>query len=164
MTTRIGVYAGSFDPPTNGHLWMIRQGAALFDRLIVAIGENSEKNPMFSVEERLEMLRAATSDLPNVEIASFSKKYLVNYARELGAQYILRGIRNPTDFLYEQSMRHINADISAHTIQTVALLPPRELAEISSSSVKSLIGPEGWQEVVAGLVPDGVAKILRERK
>ena len=164
MTTRIGVYAGSFDPPTNGHLWMIRQGAGLFDRLIVAIGENSEKNPMFTVAERLEMLRAATAQLPNVEVASFSRKYLVNYAKEKGAQYILRGIRNATDFLYEQSMRHINADLCAGQIQTIALIPPRELAEISSSSVKSLIGPEGWPEVVGKLVPESVAKILKERK
>ena len=150
---RTAVYAGSFDPPTNGHLWMIERGLEMFDRLIVAIGNNPSKQYSFSVEERLEMLRASTAPhAGHLVIAQFDNRYLVDYARKKGAKFVLRGIRSPHDYEYERVMRHINADM-APEITTVFLMPPRDIAEVSSNMVKSLIGPRGWEETVRRYVP-----------
>lgn len=149
------VYAGSFDPPTNGHMFMIREGARLFDELIVAIGVNPDKRSTFALERRLELLRAVTRDLPNVRIDSFEHEFLVRYAAKVGAQYMLRGIRNASDFQYELTMRNVNQDMEP-AVTTVFLVPPRHLVETSSSFVKSLVGPSGWREVVRGFVPPPV--------
>jgi pantetheine-phosphate adenylyltransferase len=152
---RTAVYAGSFDPPTNGHLWMIEQGLRMFDHLIVAIGDNPSKSYSFSVEERLEMLRESTPPADNLVITHFDNRYLVDYARKKGADFILRGIRSPHDYEYERVMRHINADMAAE-ITTVFLMPPRDIAEVSSNMIKSLIGPKGWEETVRRYVPPPV--------
>lgn len=152
---KVAVYAGSFDPPTNGHLWMIKQGAKMFDKLIVAIGVNPNKKYTFSVDERIQMLKDSVKGCPNVSIDQFNNKYLVKYAQSVGADFILRGIRNSADFNFEQGMNNINRDINSH-INTVFLMPPRELCEISSSFVKGLIGPEGWQTVVSQYIPKPV--------
>ena len=122
------IYAGSFDPPTNGHVWMIEEGARLFQTLTVAIGTNPEKDTTFSTEERIHMLKSITAGISatNVSVEVFDNRYLVDYARSVGANYILRGIRSPADFEYERVMRHINADICPQ-ITTVFLMPPREL-------------------------------------
>lgn len=156
---RIAVYAGSFDPPTNGHLWMIERGLELFDRLLVAIGTNPQKSYSFSVEERLELLRASLPACERMGIAHFDNRYLVDYAKEQHADYILRGVRTSDDYEYERVMRHINADL-APEITTVFLMPPRDIAELSSSMVKSLIGPEGWEETVRRYVPPPVFDAL----
>ena len=87
---RIAVYAGSFDPPTNGHLWMIARGLELFDRLIVAIGSNPQKSYSFSVEERLQLLRASLPPCERMSIAHFDNRYLVDYAKDQDAAYLLR--------------------------------------------------------------------------
>src|SRR6266700_3760026 len=152
---RLGVYAGSFDPLTVGHLWMIEQGTRLFDRLIVAVGVNPEKKYTFSLEERLAMLRESTKRFRNVSVASFSNRYLIHYAQEVGATHILRGIRTESDYEFERTMRNINGDLDS-TICTVFLMPPRGIAEVSSSMVRGLVGPEGWQRVVRKYVPDPV--------
>ena len=102
------VYAGSFDPPTNGHLWMIQRGLELFDRLIVAIGTNPEKNYSFSVTERLELLEASVPSCERLSFSHFDNRYLVDYAKEQNAAYILRGVRTADDYEYERVMRHIN--------------------------------------------------------
>ena len=104
---RTAVYAGSFDPPTNGHLWMIEQGLALFDRLIVAIGTNAEKSYTFSVADRLSFLKDSVPDSDRLAVENFENRYLVDYARDKGAQYVLRGIRSPGDYEYERVMKHI---------------------------------------------------------
>jgi pantetheine-phosphate adenylyltransferase len=156
---RTAVYAGSFDPPTNGHLWMIERGLEMFDRLIVAIGNNSSKHYSFSVEKRISLLRASVPSCERLTIAHFDNRYLVDYAMTMDAQSILRGIRSPDDYEYERVMRHINADM-APTITTVFLMPPREMAEVSSSLVKSLIGPEGWEDIVRRYVPAPVFEAL----
>jgi pantetheine-phosphate adenylyltransferase len=158
---RTAVYAGSFDPPTNGHLWMIERGLEMFDRLIVAIGSNPAKSYSFDVDHRLQMLRAATAGMDRLEIAHFNNRYLVDYAKKAGAAYILRGIRSPNDYEYERVMRHINADM-APQITTVFLMPPRDIAELSSSMIKSLTGPEGWVETVRRYVPPAVFDALAE--
>jgi pantetheine-phosphate adenylyltransferase len=152
---RTAVYAGSFDPPTNGHLWMIEQGLRMFDQLIVAIGNNPSKRYSFTVDERLEMLRESTAPSGNLLITYFDNRYLVDYARKKGAEFVLRGIRSPHDYEYERVMRHINADM-APEITTVFLMPPRDIAEVSSNMIKSLIGPQGWEETVRRYVPPPV--------
>ncbi len=158
---RIAVYAGSFDPPTNGHLWMIERGLELFDRLIVAIGSNPSKSYSYSVEDRLEMLRASVPESDRLEVDHFDNRFLVDYAKKKDAIYILRGIRSPNDYEYERVMRHINADM-APEIATVFLMPPRDIAELSSSMIKSLTGPEGWEETVRRYVPPQVFEVLRK--
>lgn len=160
--SRCAVYAGSFDPPTNGHLWMILEAQQLFDKLIVAIGVNPDKKTTYSVDERRAMLKAITQDLPNVEVADFENDFLVNYANQIGAKFIVRGIRSSADYEYERAVRHINADLQP-TIQTVFLMPPREISEISSTMVKGLIGPQGWKDVIKRYVPHAVyEKILAD--
>ncbi|MEJ6723261.1 MAG: pantetheine-phosphate adenylyltransferase [Akkermansiaceae bacterium] len=156
------VYAGSFDPPTNGHLWMIRKGLELFDRLVVAIGSNPGKDYTFSSEERLELLRESIPSCERLTITKFDNRYLVDYANEVDAQFILRGIRSPQDYEYERMMRHINADM-APEIQTIFLMPPRDIAELSSSMIKGLTGPDGWEKTVRRYVPPAVFTALEAR-
>ncbi len=158
------VYAGSFDPPTKGHVWMIEEGAKLFHSLIVAVGTNPEKRDTFTVPERIAMLQELTEALPakNIEVAAFDNRYLVDYAKSTNAEYILRGIRSPADFEYERVMRHINADLCPE-VTTVFLMPPRQIAEVSSSLVKGMVGPDGWQETVNRFVPAVVFKKLEEK-
>lgn len=164
MEDRLAVYAGSFDPPTVGHLWMIRQSASIFDRLHVALGVNPDKRALFTVDERLEMLREITRDLPNVSVQSFTNQFLVRYAESVGARFVVRGIRSTADFEYERAMRNINGD-HAPDVTTVFLVPPRDIAEVSSSFVKGLVGPEGWEELVKQYLPFPVfERIVRRRR
>jgi len=155
------VYAGSFDPPTNGHLWMIRQGLELFDRLVVAIGSNPSKNYTFPTEDRIKLLRDSIPSCERLQITHFDNRYLVDYAKEVDANFILRGIRSSQDYEYERVMRHINGDM-APDIQTVFLMPPRDIAELSSSMIKGLIGPVGWEKTVRRYVPQAVFDKLEE--
>jgi pantetheine-phosphate adenylyltransferase/8-oxo-dGTP diphosphatase len=153
------VYAGSFDPLTEGHMYMIREGARLFDILVVALGVNPAKHCTFSVADRLAVIRESVGDIPNVEVDEFGAAYLVQYAASVGAGYILRGLRSQQDYEFESTMRHVNADINGE-ITTVFLMPPREFREISSSFVKGLVGPEGWKDVVRPYVPPAVYRLL----
>lgn len=155
------IYAGTFDILTHGHCWMIRQGAALFDNMIVAIGENPGKHPVFSLDARTAMLKTAVSIYPNCKVGTFTGQYLVDYAKEQGAKFILRGVRNAQDYQYEQAIRNVNADI-APEVTTVVLMPPRALAEVSSSLVRDLVGPAGWEKVVLPYVPGYVLARLME--
>jgi len=157
------VYAGSFDPPTNGHLWMISQGLTLFDRIVVAIGQNPEKRYTFTTQERIELLESSIPSCDRLKITHFDNRYLVDYAREVGAQFVLRGIRSPQDYEYERVMRHINEDM-APEISTVFLMPPRDKAELSSSMVMGLIGPSGWQKTVRRYVPVPVFQALEAKR
>ena len=160
ITQRKAVYAGSFDPLTNGHLWMIEQGLSLFDHVTVAIGINPEKNYTYGIDERLKILNKTLPLSDNLDIAYFENLYLVDYATEIGASYILRGIRSAHDYEFERGMRHTNSQLK-QDITTVFLMPPRDLAEVSSSMVKGLIGPEGWEEHVAKMVPPSVFDVIR---
>jgi pantetheine-phosphate adenylyltransferase len=156
------VYAGTFDPPTNGHLWMIDKGTEMFDEIVIAIGANPEKKCTFSLSERLDMLRDVTAPYKNAKVDSFENQFLVKYASSVDARFILRGIRNTDDYEKEKTMRHINDDLNSN-ITTVYLMPPRRLAEISSSAVKGLIGPEGWEEAVKMYVPEQVYRRVLEK-
>ena len=157
-----GIYAGSFDPPTNGHVWMIKQGARLFDALIIAIGTNLDKEYAFSLDTRVKMLRNIAKPYRNATVDTFENQFLVNYARSVGAAYILRGIRSESDYEYERVMRHINSDLDPE-IMTTFLIPPREIAGISSSFVKSLVGPQGWKKTVKKYVPQPVYEEFLEK-
>lgn len=157
-----GIYAGSFDPPTNGHAWMIKQGARLFDTLIIAIGTNLDKEYAFSLDARVEMLRNIAKPYRNTTVDTFENQFLVNYARSVEASYILRGIRSESDYEYERVMRHINSDLDPN-ILTIFLIPPREIAGISSSFVKSLVGPKGWKETMKKYVPQPVYEKFLEK-
>ncbi len=159
---RIGIYAGSFDPPTNGHLWMIRRGAELFDELVVVLAVNPDKRGLFSQEQRRQLMLSLLGDMPdNVRLATVEKGFLVDFARKAGAGFLLRGIRNTTDFEYEKSMARMNARMESD-IRSVFLMPPSELEEISSSMVKGFIGVPGWERWVKCCVPPRVFEFMKE--
>ncbi len=158
----IGIYAGSFDPPTNGHLWMFQRGLKLFDQFYIAVGENADKQYSFSLEERLDMLRELCINNSNVRIVTLGNKYLVKYAELVGADYIFRGIRNEGDYTYERGMRYVNSNMNAK-IQTLFMMSPRDLVEVSSSLVKGLVGADGWQEIIREYVPPSVYKKMLKK-
>lgn len=165
--SRIGIYAGSFDPPTLGHLWMIRQGAAMFDELVVALAVNPEKTPFLSAEARREALLEMLADAPErdrVRVEVVAQGFLIDFAREAGATHLLRGVRNSKDFEYEKTMARMNARMEPD-IRTVFLMPPGELEEISSSLVRGFVGVPGWERWVAACVHPAVfERIARLRK
>jgi pantetheine-phosphate adenylyltransferase len=158
---RSAVYAGSFDPPTNGHVWMIEQGARMFEELIVAVAKNPEKGYTYELGQRVEWLEEVTSGMGNVRVATIQNEFLAHYARRVNASAIVRGIRNEADYQYERGMRYVNSDLNPE-LTSVFLMPPRALCELSSSFVKGMIGPEGWATVVKGYVPSCVYEYLLE--
>ena len=133
---RSAVYPGSFDPVTNGHLDVIERGSKLFDKVIVGVLHNSAKSPLFSVEERVNILKEATAHLNNVEIVAFSG-LSVEFARKCGAKVIIRGLRAITDFEYELQMAQTNR-VLAPDIDTMFLTTSLEFAYLSSTTVKEV--------------------------
>ena len=152
------IYPGSFDPPTNGHLDLIQRGAKIFEELVVAILRNSEKTPMFSVSERLDMLKELTADLPNVRIATFDG-LMVEYAKSIDAMCVLRGIRAISDYEYELQMALMNRKIEP-TLETVFMMPADKYSYVSSRLVREVAQVGG---PVKGLVPEVVEQKLREK-
>ncbi len=133
---KIAIYPGSFDPVTSGHLNIIRRAAKIFDRLIVCVMVNAGKNPMFTQQERVDMLRTVTSDLPNVEV-DCSDTLLAEYARALGDCVIVKGLRAGSDFEYEFQMALINHKINPQ-LDTMFLTAEHQYTYLSSSTVKEL--------------------------
>lgn len=131
---RRGIYPGSFDPVTNGHIDIIERSSRLVDELIVSVLNNSAKNSLFSVEERVSMLQEVTSHLPNVRIDSF-QGLLVDYARQMDACILVRGLRAVTDFEYEIQIAQTNHEVDAG-IETIFLTTSLEYAYLSSTIVK----------------------------
>jgi len=169
---RIAVYSGSFDPPTNGHAWMIQTASQLFDKLYVAVGTNPGKRYMFTVDERVEMLerlflKPAFGEkaviINNVSICSFENEYLIPFARSIGANYIVRGIRSEPDYQFERSMKDVNDELFNPGIETIYLMPPSKLQSISSSTVKGLIGYSMWENVVKKFVPRSVHEAIVDK-
>lgn len=161
---RIGIYAGSFDPPTNGHLWMIRRGAELFDELVVVLAVNPEKRGFLSMEQRKALLETLLAEMPsNVRLAVVEQGFLVDFARKAGARFLLRGIRNTVDFEYEKQMSRMNARMEPE-IQSVFLMPPGELEEISSSMVRGFVGVPEWQRWVRACVPQAVYEAIEQTR
>jgi pantetheine-phosphate adenylyltransferase len=157
-TTVVAIYPGSFDPITNGHLDLIERGSALFDKLIVAVSRHDEKQPLFSVDERKEMLKEVVHCFSNVEVASFDG-LLVDYAGQRGASVILRGIRAVSDYEYELQMALMNRRLGPE-IETVFLMAGEAHSFISSRLVKEVIRLGGN---ISGLVPASVEGRLRRR-
>lgn len=156
MSRVIAIYPGSFDPPTEGHLDLIARGARIFDRLILGVLRNAEKQPLFSVDERLEMLREISRDLPNVEAREF-EGLLVDFARDCGARAVLRGIRAVSDYEYELQMAMMNRRLAPH-LETVFMMPAEAYSYVSSRLVKEVFRLGGS---VGGLVPKLVEERLR---
>jgi pantetheine-phosphate adenylyltransferase len=154
----IAIYPGSFDPPTNGHLDLIQRGSKIFEELVVAILRNSEKSPMFSLGERLEMLRELTADLKNVRIDTFGG-LMVEYAKSIDAMCVLRGIRAISDYEYELQMALMNRKLEP-TLETVFMMPADKYSYVSSRLVREVARAGG---PVKGLVPEVVDQKLREK-
>lgn len=149
---------GSFDPVTKGHMDIVERAAATFDHVVVGVLTNPRKTPLFSVDERLEMLREATSHLPNVSVAAGSG-LLVDFAREQGCQAIVKGLRPIQDFEYEWQMGMVNRDLDSG-VETYFLMSRMEYSYLSSSIVRELAS---FGRCVEGLVPAGVARRLRDK-
>ena len=158
MAERVALYAGSFDPLTNGHLDILARARRLADRVVMAILENDTKKPLFSVEERIEMIREIVGDDPAVPIRSFSG-LLVDFARETGATLIVRGLRAVSDYEYELQMALMNRRL-APEIETVFLMAKEEYSYVASRLVKEVARLGGD---VSGLVPESVRRRLISR-
>ena len=158
MNKGIAVYPGSFDPPTNGHLDLIERGSKIFEELVVAILRNSEKTPMFTVAERLQMLRELTADLKNVRLDTFNG-LMVEFAKSIDAKCVLRGIRAISDYEYELQMALMNRKLEP-TLETVFMMPADKYSYVSSRLVREVAQAGG---PVRGLVPDVVEQKLREK-
>ena len=157
MTVK-ALYPGTFDPPTNGHVDLITRGSKLFDHLTVAVLVNPVKNPLFSVEERVEMLKEVTGSIEIVSIATFNG-LMVEFARQQGVSAVLRGIRAISDYEYEFQMALMNRRL-APEVETVFLQPAGRYSFISSRMLKEVFSLGGD---VTGLVPPNVLKRLRAR-
>ena len=154
--TKIAIVPGSFDPITNGHLDIIERAAKVFPEVRVAVMNNSSKNPLFTVEERIELIRAVTSKFPNVEIDS-SSGLLIDYARSVKASVIVRGLRAISDFEYEMQITSMNRMLD-ESIETFFVMTKNQYSFLSSSIVKEVAKYGGDISV---LVPSVVEKALR---
>jgi pantetheine-phosphate adenylyltransferase len=155
----LAVYPGSFDPITLGHLNVMERAARLFDRLIIGIGINTEKAPMFETEERVELARRATSHLENVEVRTFSG-LAVAFARECGARVMIRGVRPLTDISAELTMMMANRRL-APDVETLFMIADGELAHVSSSLIKQ-IAPLAGEELARFLPPVAVDAVRQK--
>ncbi len=149
---RVAVFPGSFDPITLGHLDIIERAVPLFDKIIVAIGTNSSKNYMFSLEQRIKFIDDSVAKFENVSVMAYNG-LTVDFCDEVNAQFILRGLRNPADFEFEKAIAHTNRAITNHNIETIFLLTSSGKAYISSSIVRDVMRNGGKYEI---LVPDTV--------
>jgi pantetheine-phosphate adenylyltransferase len=156
---RLAVVPGSFDPPTNGHLDIVRRSAALFDRVIVAVLVNSAKQPWFTAAERVEMMREALAGTPGVEIETFDG-LLADYVRLRGASAVVRGLRTAAEFSDEWQMALMNRHLN-DACETVFVVPSVPTVFVSSQLVREVSSLGGS---VDGLVPPGVARRLAERR
>ncbi|HET6279075.1 MAG TPA: pantetheine-phosphate adenylyltransferase [Candidatus Polarisedimenticolia bacterium] len=152
------VYPGTFDPITNGHLDIIGRGVGLFDRIIVALLKNADKEPLFSLEERLEIVSGVVKRFPNVRVESFDG-LLIDYARSVGAGAIVRGLRALSDFEYEFQMALMNRRLGPD-LETVFMMPSEAYSYVSSRLVREVVGLGGD---VSGLVPQEVLDRLKAR-
>ena len=156
---RVAVFPGSFDPMTNGHVDIIERGCAIFDRVIVAVLINADKTPLFSVDERVSIIREVCASRPSVEVDTFDG-LLVDYARRKGATALIRGLRAVSDFEYEFQMALMNRRLN-HDLETVFLMPAEQYTYTSSRLIKEVFRLGG---AVSGLVPPLVEQRLRQKQ
>ena len=155
---RKALVPGTFDPITSGHLDIITRASQTFDEIVVGVAASQKKAPLFSHEERVAMAREATAHLPNVEVVGFDD-LLVHFAAQLGARFVVKGLRAITDFEYEFQMTAANYGLDK-SIETVFIMSPPQYMYLSSSIVREIASYRGN---IAGLVPPGVEKALRAR-
>ncbi|MGQ9603819.1 MAG: pantetheine-phosphate adenylyltransferase [bacterium] len=155
---RIAVYAGTFDPVTNGHLDILSRSLMLFDKIIIGVAESTPKHTCFSLPERVEMIKAVTRDMDRVEVREFGG-LLVEFARKVGALAVIRGLRVVSDFEYEFQMALMNRRLS-NKIETVFLMPSEEYTYLSSSLIKEVAVAGGD---VSQFVPEIVVEHLRRK-
>src|SRR5690606_4212403 len=144
---RIAVFPGSFDPITMGHLDIIERAVPLFDKIIVAIGQNAQKKYMFSLKQRKSWIEESLSKFPNIEVETY-EGLTVEYCQKKNARFILRGLRNPADFEFEKAIAHTNSAITNRNIETVFLLTSSGKSYISSSIVRDVIRNGGNYEIL----------------
>ena len=155
---KIAIYPGSFDPITSGHLNIIRRAARIFDKLIVCVMVNGTKSPMFTQEERAEMVRRVTQDIPNVEV-DISRDLLAEYARKKGSCVIVKGLRAGSDFENEFSMAIINHKINPD-LDTMFLTAEHQYMYLSSSTVKELAG---YDVDLSEFLPEKIIPVFKQR-
>ncbi|MCD8077589.1 MAG: pantetheine-phosphate adenylyltransferase [Lachnospiraceae bacterium] len=155
---KIGIYPGSFDPVTFGHLDIIERSSQIFDRMIVGVLCNNAKKPLFSADERVKMLRSVTSHIPNVEVRAFDG-LLVDFAKQVGARVVVRGLRAVTDFEYELQMAQTNHTMCPG-IDTIFLTTDLRYAYLSSSTVREVAFYEGK---ISQFVPPEIVPLVQER-
>jgi len=153
---RRAIYPGTFDPITNGHLDIIRRASHMFDEIIVSVAVSQEKKPMFSLEQRIEMVKAATKEHPSVSVIGFDS-LLIDLSDRLEANIIIRGLRAVSDFEYELQMGYANTSLKKE-LETVYLMPSLEHAFVSSSVVRSILHFDGK---IDHLVHDDVLKLIK---
>jgi pantetheine-phosphate adenylyltransferase len=158
MVERVAVYPGSFDPITNGHLDILHRGLRLFDKIIIAVARNAEKRPLFTVEERLEMIREVVQGLENVIVDSFDG-LLVDYVRSVAAMFIIRGLRAMSDFEYEFQMASVNRTLNGQ-VDTIFMMTSKDYFFVSSRTIKEVAELGGCVEK---FVPPSVERRLREK-
>ncbi|MBF5027247.1 pantetheine-phosphate adenylyltransferase [Planobacterium oryzisoli] len=150
---RIAVFPGSFDPITLGHYDIVERAVPLFDKIIIAIGQNSQKKYMFSLEQRKEFIKKTFADFPTVEVDHF-EGLTIDYCKSRGVKFILRGLRNPADFEFEKAIAHTNRELTkSDRVETIFLLTSSGKSFISSSIVREIITFKGNYEL---LVPPAV--------
>lgn len=164
MPSNIGMVAGSFDPITTGHLWLIETGARLFDTLYVVVGVNPSKKYTFSPEERLELVKASLTYIDPEQAKKIVLMYsqnnlLITLARQVGARTLVRGVRNSQDYMAEAEISRINKRLDP-TIETILLLTPTEMSEVSSSTVKGFVGYNHWESAIEPYVTPEVKAAL----
>lgn len=158
MKKNIAVYPGTFDPITNGHIDLVERSLGIFDEVIIALAPNPKKIPLFTIEERIEMIKTATKGLENVKTDVFNG-LLVNYAKKKKAKAIIRGLRAVSDFEYEFQMALMNRRLDSR-IETVFLMPSEEYSYLTSTIIKEIAAFKGS---VKGLVPKIVENKLKEK-
>ncbi len=155
---KIAIYPGTFDPVTNGHIDIVDRAIEMFDKVIVTVAKNPGKSPMFTLDERLEMLRDSLKDYPKVSVDSFYG-LIVDHAHEVGASAIIRGLRAVSDFEYEFQMALMNRKL-ASDITTVFLMPNEKYTYLNSTIIRGLAG---FDADVREFVPDIVRKMLKKK-
>lgn len=155
---RVGVYPGSFDPITKGHLDIIERSAKMVDKLVIGVLNNSKKSPVFSAQERKRMIEMVIKDIPNVSVEVFDG-LLVDFAKMQGAEVIFRGLRAVTDFEYELQIAQLNRNLD-QKLDTVFLVTSVQYAYLSSSSVRELAS---YQGNISSLVPEELVSMIEEK-
>lgn len=156
---KIAVYPGSFDPVTKGHIDILKNGAEIFDKVIIAVARNSEKNAFLTVDERVQLIKESVKDIENVEVDSFDG-LTIEYAKKCGAKVILRGLRAVSDFEYEMQLSQANSALS-NDIKTIFLITKPKYNFISSRTIKEIFLNNGD---ISKFVPEAVYEFLKNKK